>query len=149
MQCPEVPLQPRPDRELCMVACGCFWGPQPKFQALAGVDRCVVGYAGGIQPNPTYASIQDYTEALLVEFDPSVVSYTELLNLWQTMQSGYSSKRQYRSAIMYLNEEQAEVARELTKGEKYVDVEPATKFYLAEEYHQDHHKKMNGSRQFY
>jgi peptide methionine sulfoxide reductase MsrA len=115
---------------------------------VAGVDRCIVGYSGGIQPNPNYGNIQDYTEALLIEFDPSVTSYTELLKLWRSLHTPYPSKRQYRSAIMYLNEEQAEAAQEFTKGEKYVNVEPATKFYLAEEYHQDYLKKMTGTRRF-
>jgi Peptide methionine sulfoxide reductase len=116
---------------------------------VAGVDRCIVGYAGGIQPNPNYGNIQDYTEALLIEFDPSVTSYTELLELWRSLHTPYPSKRQYRSAVMYLSEEQAKAAQEFTKGEKYVDVEPVTKFYLAEEYHQDYLKKMTASLGFW
>ena len=115
---------------------------------MAGVDRCLVGYSGGEAPDPTYQNIQDYTEALLIEYDPAVVSYLDILKLWRGMHTPYPSKRQYRSAVMTLNEEQQKIAEEFCASEKYVDVEPATRFYMAEDYHQNYLKKMTGSRMF-
>jgi len=113
---------------------------------VAGVDRCLVGYSGGVEDSPTYQSIKDYTEALLIEFDPTVTSYESILKLWRELHTPYPNKRQYRSAIMYLNDEQEKIAREFCKGEKYVDVEPATKFFMAEEYHQNYLNKMRSSK---
>jgi peptide-methionine (S)-S-oxide reductase len=113
---------------------------------VVGVDRCIVGYSGGVAPDPTYRNIQDYSEALLIEFDPTVSSYEKILKLWRGMHTPYPSNRQYRSAIMYLNEEQEKIAKEFCKGEKNVDVEPATEFYLAEEYHQNYINKSMASR---
>jgi peptide methionine sulfoxide reductase MsrA len=113
---------------------------------VAGVDRCIVGYAGGLEPDPTYRNIQDYSEALLIEFDPTVSTYEEILKLYRGMHTPYPSNRQYRSAIMCLDEKQLKIATEFCKGEKHIDVEPATKFYLAEEYHQNYIKKAMTSR---
>lgn len=113
---------------------------------MTGVDRCLVGYAGGVRTDPHYQNIQDYTEALLIEFDPSVTSFAKILQLWRTLHAPYPSKRQYRSAIMYLNKQQAAVAMELCGGEKFVDIEPATNFFMAEEYHQDYLKKVQSYR---
>lgn len=113
---------------------------------MAGVDRCLVGYAGGVQPDPTYQNIQDFTEALWIEFDPTVTTYKQLLQVWLELHSPCPMKRQYRSAIMYLNEEQRTVAQDFCNGRNFVDVEPATKFYLGEEYHQNYLRKMSGMR---
>lgn len=94
----------------------------------------------------SYDNIQDYTEALLIEYDPAVVSYRAILDLWRSQHTPYPNKRQYRSAIMYRNEEQKKVAEESYGKEKYVDIEPATQFYMAEEYHQNYLKKMTAGR---
>jgi len=104
----------------------------------------VVGYSGGVTASPTYRSIQDHTEALLVEFDPKVLSYEDLVLSWTQMHAPFSKgKCQYRSVVWYWSEEQKEVAQEVvkqwrasTRGELYTDVEPVTDFYRAEEYHQ-------------
>ena len=90
----------------------------------------------------SYQNIQDYTEALFIEYDPNVVSYDAILKLWRSQHTPYSSKRQYRSAILYLNEKQKESAASFCVGETYVDVEPVTKFFMAEEYHQNYLAKM-------
>ena len=116
---------------------------------MAGVDRCLVGYSGGEAPDPTYQNIQDYTEALFIEYDPSVTSYEAILTLWRSQHTPYPNKRQYRSAIFTLNEQQEKLANEFCKEEKYVAIEPATSFYLAEEYHQNYLKKMTGSSVLY
>jgi peptide-methionine (S)-S-oxide reductase len=120
--------------------------PQLQFENLKGVARCVVGYSGGKAANPTYLSIQDYTEALLVEFDPSVLSYEDLVLSWaQLHQPIYQRGRlQYRSAVWFLNEEQHEVVEQVVKDWRsssrsplYTEIEPATSFYRGEEYHQN------------
>ena len=94
----------------------------------------------------SYENIQDYTEALLIEFDPAVVSYESILKLWRAQHTPYPNKRQYRSAILYLNDEQKQIAEEFCRNEKYVDLEPVTKFYRAEEYHQNFLQKQMGAR---
>ena len=112
---------------------------------MPGVVRSVVGYTGGKQPNPTYRAILDHTEALLIEFDPSKISYQQMLAHWWRMHRPlYKGKCQYRSAVWYINEEQKKIAEEHlekakaeSKDELYTSVEEATTFYRAEEYHQD------------
>jgi peptide methionine sulfoxide reductase MsrA len=104
---------------------------------MNGVTRCVVGYSGGLEPDPTYQTMMDYTEAVLVEFNPSVVSFEQILGKWKTLGEPYPANRQYRSAVWYTNADQEEVARQFCQGIEYVDVEPATKFYLAEKRHQN------------
>lgn len=120
---------------------------------MKGVARCVVGYSGGEENYPTYRSIKDHTEALLVEFDPSIVDYSDLVVSWTQMhQPNYKGKTQYRSAVWYLQDEQKEVAEEIVEGwhgssrEKlYTSVSPASSFYRAEEYHQFFlQKRMSG-----
>lgn len=121
-------------------------GPQPRFQRMRGVSRCIVGYTGGQTLHPTYRNIQDHTEALLVEFDPTFVTYKDLCMEWSRMHTPVGKpKCQYRSAIWYLDQEQQETALEVVKGLTAVhgtdnvssSVEPVTRFYRAEEYHQN------------
>eukprot|EP00543_Licmophora_paradoxa_P002072 CAMPEP_0202442720 /NCGR_PEP_ID=MMETSP1360-20130828/2098_1 /ASSEMBLY_ACC=CAM_ASM_000848 /TAXON_ID=515479 /ORGANISM="Licmophora paradoxa, Strain CCMP2313" /LENGTH=131 /DNA_ID=CAMNT_0049058159 /DNA_START=217 /DNA_END=612 /DNA_ORIENTATION=- len=126
-----------------------YRGPQLKFTKLAGVERCVVGYSGGQKLHPTYHRIKDHTEALLIEFDPKQISYEDILLEWSRMHNPIRRwiPRQYRSAIWYLDEEQQESAEEVLAGMKAAsgarskirsDIQPATKFYRAEEYHQNY-----------
>ena len=112
-----------------------------------------MGYSGGHKLNPTYRNIQDHTEALLIEFDPTIISYEDLVLEWSRMHSPVGkTKCQYRSAVWYLDEEQKEIADEVVQGMKaYMSrnaaskwmaeisssVEPVTSFYRAEEYHQN------------
>lgn len=111
-----------------------------------------VGYSGGEKLDPTYKKILDHTEAMLIEFDPTVITYEELLIEWSRMHSpNYKNKCQYRSAVWYLNEEQMEAAEEVVAGMKavareelYTSVEPATRFYKGEEYHQKFMSKQRG-----
>lgn len=103
---------------------------------MRGVVKCIVGYSGGLEVDPTYSEMKDYTESLLVEFDPSVVSYQQILAKWKSLSSPYPSKKQYRTAVFFLGAKQEETAKELCAGMKDVDVEPATQFYMAEERHQ-------------
>jgi len=126
---------------------------------MDGVERVVVGYTGGKEPNPTYQNIKDATEAVLIEFDPSVISYEALLNEWSKQDSPFSPpfKTQYKSAIWVKNEEEQKIAMSVLdrikeenggKLKVYVDVEDAGPFYKAEEYHQDFLKKQSSSRSF-
>ena len=101
--------------------------------------------------NPvTYQSIQDTTEALLIEYDTTQTSYEKILQEWKALASPYPSTRQYRTALWYLNEQQERIAREFVSTNmpqgKYVDVEPATRFWKAEEYHQNFLQKQTGAR---
>jgi peptide methionine sulfoxide reductase MsrA len=104
---------------------------------MNGVLRCIVGYSGGVEVNPTYQSMMDYTEAVLVEFNPSMVSYEQILAKWKRLGDPYPSKLQYRSAVWYMNAKQETAAKDFCQGIEYVDVEPVTKFYMAEERHQN------------
>lgn len=123
---------------------------------MNGVVDCIVGYAGGVAPDPTYQNIQDYTEAFLVEYNPDVLSYDDILEEWSNMDYPLvSQKTQYKSAVFPINEEQEVKAKEIVKGleqryaEKgpiYVDIQPISKFYRAEEYHQDFLAKQKTSR---
>jgi peptide-methionine (S)-S-oxide reductase len=97
----------------------------------------------------------DATEAFMVEFDPAIIPYEKILDAWADQHAPfYPSKCQYRSAIFYTSEEQLNIAamkiNELSRGGQrkvYVDLEPATSFYRAEEYHQDFlEKQMSSNR---
>ena len=77
--------------------------PQNRFDAMDGVVRSVVGYSGGKGKDPTYRNILDYTEALLIEYDPKIVSYEDLVLSWTQMHfPNYHGKTQYRSAVWYM-----------------------------------------------
>mmetsp|Transcript_30027 Transcript_30027/g.61270 ORF Transcript_30027/g.61270 Transcript_30027/m.61270 type:complete len:126 (-) Transcript_30027:196-573(-) len=125
---------------------------------MDGVVRTVVGYTGGIEADPTYRNIKDATEAILIEFDPSVVSYGEILKEWSTQHSPFfPQKTQYRSAIFVASDEQRKLAEEIVKEleEKNEDrqvfaaIEEVGAFYQAEEYHQKFLEKQKQSRRFY
>jgi peptide-methionine (S)-S-oxide reductase len=131
--------------ETATFAEGCFWGVESRFGALNGVIRTRVGYAGGSTRNPTYHNIGDHTESVQVDYDPAVISYQTLLNVfWEsqdlTMPPGL---RQYMSLIIYHNEEQRKLAitdkQRLEKelgAQVQVGIIPLTVFYPAEDYHQ-------------
>ena len=81
-ECPEIPTTPQmsTNYETCILASGWFWHPQRQFKYTNGIARVVVGYTGGDEPNPTYQNIKDATEAYLIEFDPTIISYQQILN---------------------------------------------------------------------
>lgn len=121
---------------------------------MGGVADVVVGYTGGKKTNPTYQNIMDSTEAFMIEFDPSLISYEDILDEWAKQHEPfYPSKCQYRSAIFYCNEDQRNAAlkkiEEFSKGGErkvYVDVEPVSAFYKGEEYHQNFLEKQMSAR---
>lgn len=148
-------------REVATLAGGCFWCLQPIFQELRGVEGVEVGYTGGAVPNPTYEQVctgrTGHAEAVRVTFDPSTISYEELLRVFFSVHDPTTLNRQgadvgtqYRSAIFYHTPEQrataervvAELEREGVWGRPIVtEVVPAGAFYRAEEYHQDYFRK--------
>ena len=156
-KCPAIPTTPQtiPNGEVAVFALGWFWHPQRDYDGLDGVVRTVVGYTGGKEPLPTYRNIKDATEAILIEFDPSIISYAEVLKEWSTQHSPYyPSKTQYRSAIFYGSEEQKKLAEEMVKvlGDKdeekncFSSVEEMGTFYQGEEYHQKFLEKQKSAR---
>ena len=142
-------------------AAGCFWGVEAAFRKVKGVVDKTVGYMGGHIKNPSYEQVctdaTGHAEAVEITFDPSKVSYEELLDVfWSTHnpttlnRQGLDSGTQYRSAIFCHNEAQkkaAAVSKErLGKSGTYknkivTEIVPATTFYKAEEYHQRYHEK--------
>jgi len=155
LECPAIPTTPQllPTNEVAIIASGWFWHPQLEYDhSVAGVVRTVVGYTGGVESNPTYRTIKDSTEAILIEFDPEIISYKEVLAEWSKSYSSFRfpSKAQYRSAVWYANDNQrlvAETALDLLKerangGKLHVGIEPVTEFYKAEEYHQKYVEKQ-------
>ena len=124
---------------------GCFWGPDARFGALEGVARTRVGYAGGTDSDPSYFSLGDHTEVVQIDYDPEVVSYEDLLEVfWDTHDwASTAPKRQYRSVVLAHDDDQyATAQRERTALEDRagrsaaVDIERLETFHLAEPSHQ-------------
>ncbi|GCF14539.1 methionine sulfoxide reductase [Haloarcula mannanilytica] len=124
---------------------GCFWGPDARFGAIAGVVRTRVGYAGGTEPDPSYYSLGDHTEVVQVEYDLDTVSYEDLLDVVWANHDPFSAphKRQYRGVVLVHDDRQREIAAESrdaleARTGKSVEtpIESLDRFYLAEDYHQ-------------
>lgn len=144
-----------------MFGAGCFWGVEYNFSKLEGVNEVLSGYSGGKTPNPTYEQVcnnsTEHAEVVLIEFDESVISYSELLNsFWEKHdpttlnRQGPDVGSQYRSAIFYFDEEQKNLAQESLnklqlKLEKKIvtEITKADTFWKAEEYHQKYFEKHN------
>ncbi|MEA2372608.1 MAG: peptide-methionine (S)-S-oxide reductase [Solirubrobacteraceae bacterium] len=159
---------PFPDGlEQAVFGLGCFWGAERLFWKAPGVYTTAVGYAGGYTPNPTYEEVcsgsTGHTEAVLVVFDPKVISYEELLRLFweghnptQGMRQGNDFGTQYRSAIYWRDEAQREAAErsrdayagtlaEHGHGAISTEIAKAGPFYYAEVDHQQYlHKNPRG-----
>lgn len=151
--------------EIATFAGGCFWCLEAVFQRVNGVSHVRSGYTGGEIANPTYEQVCNGTtghaEAVQIEFDPSIVSYDQLLDVfWQLHdpttlnRQGNDVGTQYRSAVYYHNEEQraaAEASRDkLEAAGTYADpvvteISPAETFYEAETYHQDYYNQNRQS----
>jgi peptide-methionine (S)-S-oxide reductase len=141
-------------------AMGCFWGAEQQFWSLPGVYTTAVGYVGGFTPNPSYEEVcsgrTGHTEAVLVVFDPTVISYDELLrtfwehhNPTQGMRQGNDVGSQYRSGIEATDDQQraaAETSRdryqgalsEAGQGDITTEITPLGEFFYAEGYHQQY-----------
>lgn len=147
--------------QLATFAGGCFWCVEAPFEDVAGVISVSSGYAGGKEKNPTYSEVSagktSHREAVQIKFDPEIVSYAELVDIfWQTYDptdiggSFFDRGSQYESAIFFHNSEQKKIAEEskstLDKSKKFENpiatpIIKYTNFYPAEDYHQDYYKK--------
>ncbi len=142
------------------LAGGCFWCLEAVYDELKGVESVESGYAGGQVPNPTYREVcggdTGHAEVVQVKFDPTVISYADLLHVFFTIHDPTTLNRQgndigpqYRSAIFYHDAEQKRVAEEVIReieAQKLwnapivTEVTPFDKFYIAEAYHQEYFK---------
>ncbi len=140
---------------------GCFWCVEAVYQRLEGVIKVVSGYSGGTVKNPTYQEVctglTGYAEVAQIVFDSSKISVDEILKVFFTVHDPTSLNRQgadvgtqYRSVIFYRNEHQRKIAKDiidaLNKEQVYdkpivTQLEPFTKFYKAEDYHQDYYNQ--------
>ncbi len=151
--------------ETATLAGGCFWGLQESLNQVPGVIKTTVGYTGGTTPDPTYELVctgkTGHAEAVEVVFDPTQLSYEELLNRFFSIHDPTSPRHQtsgmkvqYRSAIFYHGEAQRRIAERLkqkvSQSRKWsspvvTEIAPATEFYPAEAYHQDYLQKISGA----
>jgi peptide-methionine (S)-S-oxide reductase len=151
--------------ETATFAAGCFWGVEAAFRQVEGVVSTRVGYTGGTIANPTYEQVcsgkTGHAEAVEIDYDPSQVSYEQLLNVfWENHdpttlnRQGPDVGAQYRSAVFFNNPEQETAARaskdNLQQSGKYkrnivTEITPASEFYKAEEYHQQYFEKRGVS----
>ena len=148
-------------------AAGCFWGVEAAFRGIKGVVSTTVGYSGGTFENPTYEDVctdkTGHAEVVLVEYDPLVLSYEDLLDVFwqchdptQLNRQGPDSGTQYRSAIFFHTPEQEAAARAskerlqgslaYTNRKIVTEIVPASTFYRAEEYHEQYLEKRGQSR---
>ena len=155
--------------ETATFAGGCFWSMQSSLDDLKGVISTTVGYTGGTKENPTYKEVSagktGHAESVEVVFDPKIVSYQELLNVfWHqinptTLNRQFSDEgTQYRTVIFYHNDEQKRLAEDsrdgLNKSGRYdspivTEITAASRFYPAEEYHQKYCKRNPLPYKFY
>ena len=145
-------------REVATLGGGCFWCLEAVYQELRGVEKVESGYSGGHVPNPTYRAVCSETtghaEVVQVTFDPSVVSYKDILEVYFTIHDPTTLNRQgadvgtqYRSVIFYHDDEQRAVAERVISDLEsegiwsdpiVTEVEPFDEFYVAEDYHQNY-----------
>ena len=150
--------------ELGQFGLGCFWGAERVFWEIPGVYTTAVGYAGGATPNPSYeevcSGLTGHTEAVLVAFDPKIVTYEALLKVFweshdptQGMRQGNDMGTQYRSAIYTYSDAQAKAASQSLQDYQHAlstggfpdvttEVRAAPEFYYAEHYHQQYLAKV-------
>jgi peptide-methionine (S)-S-oxide reductase len=140
---------------------GCFWGVEAAFRQIKGVKSTAVGYEGGSLPNPTYKDVctdrTGHAEVVQVEYDPTQVSYRDLLNVFwenhdptQVNRQGPDVGTQYRTVVFYHSDAQKQIAeeskRELEASGKFrrpiaTEIVPADTFWMAEDYHQQYLEK--------
>lgn len=147
--------------DVAMFGAGCFWGVEAQFRGTKGVYATAVGYSGGTKANATYHQVCNdetgHAEVVLVEFDPRVLPYRDLVNGFfgihdptEVNRQGPDWGSQYRSAIFTYGDEQAKTAAEakaeLDKSKEHsrpiaTQIAPAGPFWMAEEYHQQYYEK--------
>jgi len=163
---PTVPPFPE-NTEMTIFGMGCFWGVERKFWNTKGVFSTHVGYSAGRTPNPTYEEVctgnTGHNEVVRVIFDPKIISYEQLLQVFwenhdptQGMRQGNDRGTQYRSGIYYYTDEHRDIAEKSKEayqeslkksghGKITTEILKAGEFYYAEDYHQQYlHKNPNG-----
>lgn len=145
--------------EIATVAGGCFWCTEAIFKRLKGVDTVTSGYSGGARENPSYEQVTTgatgHAEAVQIEFDPSIISYEKIIEIFFHLhdpttlnRQGNDEGTQYRSVIFYHTPEQEQIAekvkQEVADEGKYknpivTEIIPFENFYTAEDYHQDYY----------
>src|SRR5262249_48087136 len=156
----DAPTAEKPGLETATLGGGCFWCLEAVFEQLRGVERVVSGYAGGSVPNPTYPQVctgrTGHAEVVQVAFDPSVLSFRELLEVFfgthdptTLNRQGADVGTQYRSAIFWQTPQQRQVAEELIAelnaarvwdAPIVTEVKPLEQFFPAEDYHQGYYR---------
>jgi len=151
-------------KEVTTLGGGCFWCLEAVFEQLQGVEKVVSGYAGGHEANPTYEEVcretTGHAEVVQVTFDPSAISYRELLQVFYTIhdpttpdRQGNDEGTQYRSAIFCHSPEQKATAEDVTSGfareawgpaKIVTEIEPLKEFFPAESYHQGYYRNNPG-----
>ena len=154
--------------ETATLAGGCFWCLEAVYDELKGVESVESGYMGGQAPNPTYEQVcggnTGHAEVVRVTFDPSQVSYRDLLGIFFSIHDPTTLNRQgndvgtqYRSAIFYHSPEQERVAREmvaeLARDKTFskpivTEIVPAAPFHMAEAYHQEYFKRVGAGNPY-
>lgn len=159
MQTASVPSPATPgSMELATLGGGCFWCIEAIYQDLQGVLKVESGYSGGHVSNPTYKEVctglTGHAEVIQVTFDPTVITYRDILRVFFTVHDPTTLNRQgndvgtqYRSVILYHSKEQKKIAeevkaeaQEIWDGRIVTEISPLDKFYKAEEYHQNYFK---------
>lgn len=149
--------------QIATLAGGCFWCTEALYQRINGIISVTPGYTGGQKENPTYEEVcggnTGHAEAIEIVFDPTRTSYEAILNMFfhlhdptQLNRQGNDVGTQYRSAIFYHNDEQKKIAEEVKekiqssgmyKDKVVTEIMPFTKFYTAEDYHQNYYNNNN------
>ena len=145
--------------EQAILGGGCFWCVEGAYKRMKGISSALPGYAGGLRPNPTYEEVcsgrTGYAEIVIIEYDPSIISYSTLLEVFFTVhdptqlnRQGNDIGTQYRSCIMPVNEEQENVAIASIQSfqDAFADpivttIEPALNLVVAEVYHHDYYAR--------
>ncbi|HVL11192.1 MAG TPA: peptide-methionine (S)-S-oxide reductase MsrA [Gemmata sp.] len=160
----EIAAAPADGEELATFGSGCFWCTEAVFQQMKGVRKVVSGYSGGSKPNPTYKEVcggdTGHAEVVQVTFDPAVISYPELLEVfWRSHdpttpnRQGHDVGTQYRSVVFYHSERQKQLAelykRKIDAAAVYsspvvTEIAPFAAFYPAESYHQEYYANNAG-----
>jgi peptide-methionine (S)-S-oxide reductase len=150
-----------PNRDVATLGGGCFWCLEAVYDEIEGVISVESGYAGGHKPNPTYEEVctgrTGHAEVVQITFNPQVITFRDLLDIFFSIHDPTTPNRQgadvgpqYRSIILYHNEDQRQIAEEtiaalnaakIWKTPIVTEVRPFTEFWMAEEYHQEYFAK--------
>ena len=152
-------MKKKNDIQIAVLGSGCFWCAEAIFSQLKGVKSIITGYAGGTTANPTYQQVSSdptgHAEVVKIEFNPAIITYTDLLDIfWQIHdpttpnRQGNDIGSQYRSIILYSNQEQKRIAQrkfdELEAQKIFslsivTEIMPLKEFYPAEDYHREYY----------